>query len=321
MLISVIIPVYKVEKYIRECVDSFLRQDFQDYEMILVDDGSPDNSGAICDEYAAKFDFISVIHKANGGSADARNAGIQVARGDYILFVDSDDCIGNGSLKKVAECAIQTSQKADIVFLEAFKVFPDGSEVSLGDGYNADRINARTKKEVMEHLATLPKFPGSACTKLIKRSIILDNHLLFDKDVRSFEDIDMTIALLTYSETFAYCNAGYYYYRQSREGSVTNTIGLKNVKDMIYIIGKWASKDIGRPYQSEINAFMAYEYMITLYNYGAFKKEEKQEVKSQIKALSWVLKYGRSKKVKLVYICSKLIGLSFTSKILKTMHK
>ncbi|KAF3371822.1 glycosyl transferase family 2, partial [Enterococcus faecium] len=89
--ISIIVPVYKVEKYLRKCVDSILAQTFTDFEVILVDDGSPDNSGKICDEYAEKDNRVRVIHKENGGLSSARNAGIDVARGKYLGFVDSDD--------------------------------------------------------------------------------------------------------------------------------------------------------------------------------------------------------------------------------------
>ena len=91
IMLSVIIPVYNVEKYLRKCVDSILLQDFANMEVILVDDGSPDNSGAICDEYAEKDARVKVIHKENGGVSSARNTGLDVAQGKYIAFVDSDD--------------------------------------------------------------------------------------------------------------------------------------------------------------------------------------------------------------------------------------
>ena len=94
-LISVIVPVYKVEPYIHRCVDSILEQTYQNLEIILVDDGSPDNCPAICDEYAAKDKRVKVIHKPNGGPSDARNVGMAAATGEYLSFVDSDDWLGN----------------------------------------------------------------------------------------------------------------------------------------------------------------------------------------------------------------------------------
>lgn len=98
--ISIIVPIYKVERYLKRCVDSILNQTFTDFELILVDDGSPDNCGRICDEYAEKDNRIYVIHKENGGLSDARNAGLDYATGQYIIFVDSDDFVEPDLLEK-----------------------------------------------------------------------------------------------------------------------------------------------------------------------------------------------------------------------------
>ena len=92
-LISIIVPVYKVEKYLKRCVDSILTQTYQNMEVILVDDGSPDNCGAICDRYKETDNRVVVIHKKNGGLSDARNAGLDIATGEYIMFIDSDDFV------------------------------------------------------------------------------------------------------------------------------------------------------------------------------------------------------------------------------------
>ena len=91
MKFSIVVPIYKTEKYLKQCVDSILSQSFTDFELILVDDGSPDNSGKMCDDYAQKDCRVRVIHKQNGGLSDARNAGIKEAKGDYLCFLDSDD--------------------------------------------------------------------------------------------------------------------------------------------------------------------------------------------------------------------------------------
>lgn len=107
--ISCIVPVYNVEKYLRRCVDSILNQTFTDFELILVDDGSLDNSPAICDEYAVKDSRIKVIHKVNGGVSSARNVGLDVAKGEWICFVDSDDLIEADYMQKMYEAAINNN--------------------------------------------------------------------------------------------------------------------------------------------------------------------------------------------------------------------
>lgn len=94
-LLSIIVPIYKVEEFLEECVESILKQEFKDYELILVDDGSPDNCGKICDNYAELDNRIKVIHKKNGGLSSARNAGKEVAKGKYLSFIDSDDFISD----------------------------------------------------------------------------------------------------------------------------------------------------------------------------------------------------------------------------------
>ena len=101
MKISVIVPVYKVEKYLKRCVNSILNQDFEDYEIILVDDGSPDGCPAICDEYAKLYAKISVIHKKNGGLSDARNIAVAQSKGEYIVFIDSDDYVDSNHLSSL----------------------------------------------------------------------------------------------------------------------------------------------------------------------------------------------------------------------------
>ena len=113
MLFSVIVPIYNIEKYIRKCIDSVLVQSFADYELILVDDGSPDKCGEICDEYAKKDSRIKVIHKENGGLVSARQAGIKVAGGEYVIHLDGDDALLPEALKNASEIISKTD--ADIV--------------------------------------------------------------------------------------------------------------------------------------------------------------------------------------------------------------
>ena len=139
--LSIIVPVYKVEKYIKECVDSILASTFTDFELILVDDGSPDNCGEICDEYANNHARVGTIHKKNGGLSSARNAGLDVARGEFVAFVDSDDRV----IPEMFERMINTleNENADIVccgmrllrddgVITPFKAWPKNEEIYIG---------------------------------------------------------------------------------------------------------------------------------------------------------------------------------------------
>ena len=162
--VSVIVPVYNVEKYLRECVDSILSQTYTCFELILVDDGSTDNSGAICDDYAKENRRIKVIHKENGGLSDARNVGIEAANGSYYTFIDSDDCISDNYLELMMECAIK-----------------QGVEVVQGINTSDRKMLCAVKKEgykrygsakeVMRDYLLFRDVVGYACNKLYAKRL------------------------------------------------------------------------------------------------------------------------------------------------------
>jgi Glycosyltransferases involved in cell wall biogenesis len=319
MLVSVIIPVYNVENYIKECVESVVNQDYPEIEIILVDDGSTDTSGFLCDEYEQKYEYVHVIHKNNGGLSDARNTGIKLAKGDYMLFVDSDDYIGKNVISKLVEC-LEQNGLTDVMFLEAYKVYPDGKEESLGDGYDAQFINGQDKEKVMNHIASLPKFPGSACSKMIKSNLIKKNNIYFEKGLLS-EDIDWTIKTVLKADSFAYCDVPYYYYRQNRIGSITNSFSPKTVECLLYIIQKWASQEDRFKYQKQINSFLAYEYVVAILNYNSLKKSGKAETARKLREYKWILKYGRTMKIKMISIAVRLLGIDNGAKIIALFKK
>lgn len=138
-LISVIVPVYKVEKYIHKCVDSILSQTFTDFELFLVDDGSPDNCGIICDEYAEKDNRIIVIHKENGGLSDARNVAIDKANGDYLTFIDSDDYVSDNHLETLYNALIETNSDISMGNITSFS----------DENYNDDFYNPTVELRVL----------------------------------------------------------------------------------------------------------------------------------------------------------------------------
>ena len=136
--ISIIVPVYNVEKYLSRCIDSILNQTFDDFELILIDDGSPDHSGSICDDYAKKDNRILVIHKENGGLSDARNAGINIASGEYIMFVDSDDYISKDMCEILYQRIIK--DKSDMALCSVIGVNEEGEEIEKGTFIVDDRL-------------------------------------------------------------------------------------------------------------------------------------------------------------------------------------
>ncbi len=185
MKLTVIAPVYNVEKFLREFIESVLNQDYTDYEFILVDDGSPDNSGKICDEYAEKDKRIKVIHKPNGGVDSARNRGMEEAKGDYFYFADSDDALLPGCLTTLVN-GMNQSQTNELAI---------GGYLYARDGVTEEKpglqITERhyTRKEVMDELIHPQYFSlGMPWTNLYKASVIRENHLQFNKDIHTIDD-------------------------------------------------------------------------------------------------------------------------------------
>ncbi|MDV4769588.1 glycosyltransferase, partial [Enterococcus faecium] len=162
--ISIIVPVYKVEPYLRKCVDSILAQTFTDFEVILVDDGSPDNSGKICDEYASKDSRVRVIHKKNGGLSSARNAGIDVARGKYLGFVDSDDYIEKDMYELLYDNIVK--EQADLSICGIYDIYAGKKVKILPEEYKVlDKVSA------MKIVLEAQSFSVHAVNKLYKKEL------------------------------------------------------------------------------------------------------------------------------------------------------
>lgn len=315
MRFSFVVPVYNVEEYLEQCVNSILDQDYPNYEIILIDDGSTDSSGVLCDKLAASDEKVRVIHQENGGASKARNTGIRYAQGEYILFVDSDDYIAPGILTKIDE-TISHNKSVDVLFLEAVKFWPDGREEPMGDGYVAERICGRTKDEVLEFLTVMPKFPGSGCTKAIRKALLMENSLFFEEGKTS-EDIDWSYRLFGAAEMYAYLPEPYYYYRQARKGSVTNSVTAKKMEAMLWILEKWAQKKPVDTYRKCVNVFAAYEYMVLLLCLTALDTETAKPYWERAGKLKWILSFGRSKKLRLVNATVRLAGIKMTSRLLR----
>ena len=317
--LSFILPIYKVEKYLQQCVDSILSQSGDDCEIILVDDGSPDGCGAICDSYAQNHKNIKVIHKVNGGLGDARNAGLKAASGEYITFVDSDDYIAPGAVEKMLSW-IRT-QGADVCFLELTKVFPDGCEEGMGEALERASICGREPAEVLEFLATRPKFPGSACAKLLRRSFLEEKEFRFPDDRRLSEDLIFCVNVYEVAESFDYLNFPYYCYRQERSGSITNNVTAKYYFDtslfVTEVVRRFSEDGKAKDRVGEyMLAFGAYEYSILVWQLVFLKEEDRKQACAFLREYKWILRYGRSSKTKLVKLAVMFLGLEGAAKLL-----
>lgn len=218
--LSVIVPVYKAEKYLRRCVDSILAQTFQDYEIILVDDGSPDNCGVICDEYASADSRIKVMHKKNGGVSSARNAGIDVASGEYLAFVDSDDYIAPAMYEKLIDAA--DSADKDIAICNFMMHFSD-SEYPQNTLAVRDDIKINIANLIMSDVGS-----GSV-NMVINRNVLGD--LRYPVGIRNGEDYWFLLRLFSKTARIVKIDEPLYYYNRENEESLTHMLNASTDAD------------------------------------------------------------------------------------------
>ncbi len=223
-LVSVIVPVYNVEKYLPKCIESILGQTFKEFELILVDDGSTDKCGEICDMYAQEYDFVKAIHKENGGVSSARNAGLDIAQGKYIYFVDSDDCIESNLLSDMYE---NMQCGYDMVYFNYSFTYEDGSVRKHNWAAMQDYVLDDSSRPDFIANTVIPGAIGySVWSRFFKKEIIENNNLRFDTKLAYAEDLLFTICYYLHAEKIAYVNQYGYCYLQ-REGTLTAESGNK----------------------------------------------------------------------------------------------
>ena len=222
-LISVIVPVYNVEEYLKKCVDSIINQTYKNLEIILVDDGSTDNSSLICDTYAEKYEQIKVIHKKNGGLSDARNVGIDLAKGEYLTFIDSDDWIKEGFIEYLYNLNLSNNT---MIAVAPYIVVTNSKQINCGNGY---RNAVLEQKEALKRILLDQGYTVSSCSKLYHRSLFDNIKYPVGK---IFEDTATTYKLFLKCESISFgSNGGYYYYK--RDNSIINS-GY-NSKQLLFI--------------------------------------------------------------------------------------
>lgn len=229
-LISVIIPVYNVEQYLRECLDSVLAQTYSSYEVIMIDDGSTDRSGDICDEYAARDTRFRVIHKENGGLSVARNTGFDLSCGEYVYFLDSDDLLEPDALEELL--STMEGSNADFAFFEAITFRDQDPDAAVVQGYFRSReYETLPGIDVFGKLSSNNEFKTAIPTYFWRRSFISSNSLAFLPGVL-YEDLIFSFAAFCVAKKAAHCHRTLYR-RRLREGSiVTSKPGKRNFESM-----------------------------------------------------------------------------------------
>ena len=239
--VSIIIPFHNTEKYIEKCLDSIAKQTYQNIEVLLIDDGSTDNSRKICEKYV-KLDkrFQIIIHKKNRGPAVARNTGLDFVTGDYICFIDSDDYVHEDFVSKLLSSGLK--HKADIVECQHYCVIND----KVKDKYNSEEFSKITtissgKKVLSNYLKhDTPRISSSTlCSKIFSRAVFKKNHISFDSNLKRFEDSDIIYRLYAETKKHLFIPVKLYYHVH-RKGSIMRSLEIKNdgLEDTLYGITK-----------------------------------------------------------------------------------
>lgn len=309
---SIIVPVYKVEQYLDCCIQSIICQSFQDFELILVDDGSPDRSSVICDEWSTKDNRIKVIHKENGGASDARNRGLDLAMGEYVLFIDSDDYWCDNCLLQDIYVRIQKYNE-DIVLFGNKIIYEDGTEEVTRSNYNIDLLSLHNKSVSLDCLMDSNNFPGGPCIYAVSKALIEEHNLRFKLGVTA-EDYEWIIACIMASKTIGAIEGVQYAYVK-RPGSVTTQVkfsaiqGVKNAFDYYYSANeKYRAMDL----------FLSRIYLIALMSFNQLPLSDKVKARSFFYAYMKILKEAGQNSY---YWFVRIFGLAFSSFAIRIAYK
>lgn len=320
MKLSIIVPVYKVRRHLQRCIESILQQTYTDYELILVDDGSPDNCGIICDRYAQECDKVKVIHKKNGGLSSARNAGIAAARGEYITFVDGDDAVASATYYynmhilmsnpdiDILEYPIITHYESPQSNIISFK----SEKVSGNDKVFSDWIN----RQGYEHCF--------ACNKIYRADLFM---FVRYPENEVFEDTLITPMLIESSNVVYYSDAGFYYYYDN-EGSISNHHSFSSyrflVRNLALLHQKCAATE---GLENEANRILlrCIDNLTDLYRCSDSNKAELKEITKSVKGrkieLGTLYRMEIPFKSKIKYTAFALFGAGIHCRLLSMFHK
>ena len=231
--VSVIVPVFKAEKYLHRCLDSIIAQTLKDWELLLVDDGSPDNSGKLCDEYAQKDSRIKVFHKENGGVSSARQMGLDNATGEYTIHADPDDWVEPTMLEELYAKAIE--DKADMVICDYYEVY------TYKQNYIQQKPLFLDGETILQQLLE-GSLHGSLCNKLIKRNCY-NKYKVHFPSVITWEDLFVVCDLLLNDIRITYLNKAFYHYDMfSNTSSITRFRKIKNIESQVFFIEYFEAK-------------------------------------------------------------------------------
>lgn len=304
MKVSVVIPVYNVECYLERCVQSVLRQTYRDFEIILVDDGSTDGSGSLCDQLAQQDSRIRVVHQQNQGLSAARNQGVRCANGEYIAFLDSDD-------EWLLEDGLETilvEDSPDLIVFKRVDIWNRNHRISSAD-YDLESISRLPDPQaVFAHLVSTQQLQIGACYQLVRRQVIVSHDIFFPIGMIS-EDVFWNMHLWQHLSSVRFTNVNLYGYHH-RNDSITTTVSIRVYQSYDQIFTYWKSQCMSGCTNAEmILAYMANMWVSRGYDYLRLPDAEKPKALVILQKHADILKYGISPKSRRTRWLVQLLGL------------
>lgn len=311
-MFSIIIPVYNTEKELERCVRSVTGQTFRDLELILVDDGSRDNSGALCDAFAAEDPRVKVIHQQNSGCSEARNSGVRAAQGEYLLFLDSDDMWDEADALEQIVCIVK-EKPVDVVCFGVKIYEDDGTFVKTRVPEEAAEDDD-SKEAVLRRLIYTNQYFSASYVKALRREYFIENGLFFVKGLLSGEDGEWSARIMVTCRSIAVFQSAFYKRIRRKEGGITSAIGKKNILDVFRAIER-GLEFIDRKAESDslkqlYLEYWAYQYAM-LYGlaYRLHSDPEYPALIERFRKYKWLLRYDHVDKVRAVRRLVRLIGV------------
>ncbi len=312
---SIIIPVYNVEAYLHQCVDSVLEQNYDNYEIILSDDGSTDSSSEICDSYASLNDKVILVRNKNSGSSVARNSANEIATGEYIIYLDSDDYWDNkNALTELNEHLVRNH--SDVVSFRVKCIDNSGNETFV--------YPPQKEANPLKYLEDNISIWGTAWNKAIKSTLFRENDLSFVPKITS-EDLDWAARLLIYGKSFSVLNSIICVHRISRANSISNALKMENLKNLklaVDLISKYSSMLPENCIKTSLyRSYLAYEYGTLIYCCTLVKDENIKEFLDEVNDMIGFLEYSNNKKIVLLRVLYKLFGFKTMFSIVRLISK
>lgn len=322
MKVSVIIPVYNSTLYLKDCIDSILKQTWQDFEILLIDDGSTDDSPAICDEYAGRDSRIITVHKPNGGTSDARNVGLERATGDYITFMDNDDYWKDTDALEQLVAIIEES-RPDVVMHTNLTYWQDQDKTVYPKSFDRALVSGQSREQAVEQLVKGGVLSVTVWTKVVRRTLIRENDLYFKKGIRN-EDTDWIARLLICARKYEWYDKPFYVYRKGHESAQTSQkmqyYMVNDLKNILTEYASYAEHEMDASYRKAFCSYLAYPYAVWMgQSYLVEQDEQIRKDREEMKQYAYLLSYDLNPAVHLVKLVYRVCGFRLTSRIL-TMY-